>query len=111
MDRVRGILPVLNRFDSGSDNNPIYSELTGDEGSSICPSMSLKDRVIGFGVTTAIGLLLSVAGTINIWFTNYVGEYLQKITKKNFSRIFNGFSKKKITYFLKDLVRFTQWEQ
>jgi len=74
MDRIRSALPVLNRLDGGSDNLPIYSELAGDENKSLCPSMSLKDRIIGFSVTTGIGIMLSVAGTINIWFMNLTGN-------------------------------------
>ena len=70
MDKLRS---VLNRSDStNADTNPI-TEIAGGENSSVCPSMSFKDRMIGFGVMTGIGIMLSVAGVINIFFTNFTG--------------------------------------
>ena len=70
MDKLRS---VLNRNDSSGDTTPI-TEIAGGENSSMCPSMSFKDRMIGFGVTTGIGIMLSVAGAINIFFGNLQGE-------------------------------------
>ena len=32
-----------------------------------------KDRMIGFGVCTGVGIMLSIGGTINCFFLNYTG--------------------------------------
>ena len=69
MDKLRS---VLNRNDSSGDTTPI-AEIAGGENSSMCPSMSFKDRMIAFGVMTGIGIMLSLAGAINIFFLNYTG--------------------------------------
>ena len=57
-----------------SDLSPI-TEVAGGENSSLCPSMGFKDRMIGFGVCTGIGILLSIGGSINIFLGNLKGEW------------------------------------
>jgi len=53
-----------------SDLSPI-TEIAGGENSSMCPSMGFKDRMIAFGVCTGIGFMLSIGGSINLFFLNY----------------------------------------
>ena len=57
-----------------SDLSPI-TEIAGGENSSMCPSMGFKDRMIAFGVCTGIGFMLSIGGSINLFFLNYSGEF------------------------------------
>ena len=57
-----------------SDLSPI-TEIAGGENSSMCPSMGFKDRMIAFGVCTGIGFMLSIGGSINLFFFNYSGMY------------------------------------
>jgi len=76
MDKLRS---VLSRNDSAGDTTPI-TDIVGGENSSICPSMSFKDRMIGFGVLTGIGIMLSVAGAVNIFFFNYTGMVIYLLT-------------------------------
>ena len=48
--------------------------MVGGENSSMCPSMSFKDRMIAFGVCTGVGIMLSIGGTINMFFLHYTGQ-------------------------------------
>lgn len=57
-----------------SDLSPI-TEIAGGENSSMCPSMGFKDRMIAFGVCTGIGFMLSIGGSINLFFLNYSGKF------------------------------------
>jgi hypothetical protein len=70
MDKLRS---VLSRSDSSGDTLPI-TEIAGGENSSMCPSMKFKDRMLAFGVMTGVGIMLSIAGTINIFFGNLAGK-------------------------------------
>jgi len=67
MEKIKG---VFGGSSGDTDLSPI-TEVVGGENSSLCPSMSFKDRMIGFGVCTGVGIMLSIGGTINMFFLNY----------------------------------------
>ena len=69
MDRLKS---VFGGGDENGDTNPI-TEVVGGENTSMCPSMSFENRMIGFGVCTGIGILLSIGGSINMFFGNLEG--------------------------------------
>merc|ERR1711953_58311 len=75
-DRLTDMDRLKSAFGGGSsgesDLSPI-TEVAGGENSSLCPSMGFKDRMIGFGVCTGIGILLSIGGSINIFLGNLKG--------------------------------------
>merc|ERR1712168_670023 len=69
MEKIKG---VFGGSSGDSDLSPI-TEVVGGENTSLCPSMGFKDRMIGFGVCTGIGILLSIGGSINIFLGNLKG--------------------------------------
>ena len=71
MEKIKG---VFGGSSGDSDLSPI-TEVVGGENTSLCPSMSFKDRMIGFGVCTGVGIMLSIGGTINMFFLNYTGKF------------------------------------
>ena len=75
MDRIRSAVggnpPWLSSDDS--DKTPL-TDLVSTENASLCPSMSLKSRLIFFGVCTVVGITLSIAGSFNMFFGNWQGK-------------------------------------
>ena len=83
MEKIKG---VFGGSSGDSDLSPI-TEVVGGENTSLCPSMSFKDRMIGFGVCTGVGIMLSIGGTINMFFLNYTGKF-EKYLKILFKLLF-----------------------
>ena len=71
MDRLKS---VFGGGDENSDTNPI-TEVVGGENQSLCPSLSFQNRMIGFGVCTGVGIMLSIGGSVNMFFGNYTGQF------------------------------------
>ncbi|XP_039273795.1 vesicle transport protein SFT2B-like isoform X2 [Styela clava] len=67
MDKLRN---VLNGNEDGGEAGLVTSVTGGD---SLCPSLSWQTRLTGFFACCGIGILLSIVGTILIFFGNTKG--------------------------------------
>merc|ERR1711971_1475293 len=70
MDRLKSVFGGATSQDSNT--NPV-TEVVGGENQSLCPSLSFQNRMFGFGVCTGVGIMLSIGGSINMFFGNYTG--------------------------------------
>ena len=77
MDRIRSAFGGNPPWTSSDDSDVApLTELVTTENSSLCPSMSLQNRLICFGVCTGVGIMLSIGGSINMFFHNYQGIFV-----------------------------------
>ena len=90
MDRIRSAFGGNPPWSSSDDSDVApLTELVTTENASLCPSMSLQNRLICFGVCTGVGIMLSIGGSINMFFHNYQGifvvlQFLSKQSKELF---------------------------